>query len=166
MIETYAWVLPRPSKHKYPGSFPLHFEKKLLKLLGIDPEKHSICQPFGGKAESGIRVDVNPETHPDYLWDAHDMKDLFDDNTFDLVILDPPYSNEQNERMYGSKKPLHWGIYTREALRICKPGGFLVIYHKLVTPSIPGAKLMKRILLATRTWHVLRCVHIHQKEMK
>ena len=38
MIPTEAWVLPRPRPDAYVGSFPLHFEKKLHRLMG-EPEK-------------------------------------------------------------------------------------------------------------------------------
>ena len=34
MIPTECWVLPRPRKDYYVGGFPLHFEKKLWRLLG------------------------------------------------------------------------------------------------------------------------------------
>jgi hypothetical protein len=33
-VPTECWVLPRPRKDAYVGSFPLHFEKKLHRLLG------------------------------------------------------------------------------------------------------------------------------------
>jgi len=164
VIENLAWVLPRPrKKNKYIGSFPLHFEKKLLRLLDIDPEKHKILQPFGGMAEYGIRVDINPETNPDILADAHNLN-MFEDEVFDLVILDPPYNDAYNKRLYGIDKPLYWKKYTSEAVRVLKDGGYLVIYHMLATPSIRNTVLVKRIFLETRMWHRLRCIHIHKKD--
>jgi len=164
MIESLAWVLPRPSKSKYIGSFPLHFEKKLLGLLDIDPAKHKILHPFGGKAEYGLRVDINPEVNPDYVGDAHDLS-MFLDNTFDLVVLDPPYSEAYAERLYGTNKfgKLKFRTYTKEAVRVAKEGGFIVMYHYLATPSLINTILVKRIFLETRMWHKLRCIHIHQK---
>ena len=53
-VPTETWVLPRPRKVRYKGGFPLHFEKKLWRLLG---EPVSVLHPFGGKAEIGVRVD-------------------------------------------------------------------------------------------------------------
>ena len=162
MIESLAWVLPRPSKSKYIGSFPLHFEGKLLKELNINPNKHKILHPFGGKAEYGIRVDINPEVKPDYIGDAHNLN-MFGDELFDLVILDPPYSDAYSKKLYGTKK-LKWGQYTKEAVRVLKKQGYLVMYHYLATPRIENTILVKRIFLETRIWHKLRCVHIHLKE--
>lgn len=161
MIENLAWVLPRPSKSKYIGSFPLHFEGKLLKLLGIDPLKQMILHPFGGKAEFGIRCDINPEVEPDYPFDAHNLPAAWSD-LFDLVILDPPYSEEYSKRLYGTGK-VRFKTYTAEAVRVCKEGGLIVMYHYLATPSIRNTILVKRILMETRSWHKARVIHIHQK---
>lgn len=84
MIPTEAWVLPRPRKDAYVGSFPLHFERKLWRLLG-EPEK--VLHPFGGLAEIGDTVDLNATTAPTLVGDAHDL-DWIADDTYDLVILD------------------------------------------------------------------------------
>ena len=161
MIETFAWVLPRPNKSKYRGGFPLHFESKLLKLLSVSPTD-KILHPFGGQAEFGVRVDINSETNPDYVGDAHDLS-MFEDNTFDLVILDPPYNDKYSKDLYDTGK-IRFSKYTSEAVRVCKPGGYVVMYHVYATPSIKGTKLEKRILMETRPWHKARVVHIHKKE--
>ena len=161
MIETVAWVLPRPSKSKYIGSFPLHFERKLLNLLEMNEHDYKILHPFGGKAEFGVRCDINPDVEPDYVCDAHDLP--FENDSFDLVVLDPPYSDDLSSGLYGTGK-LHFKKYTAEAARVCKPGGYVVMYHRSSTPGIVGTKLVKRILIETRIWHQGRIVHIHQKE--
>jgi len=160
MIETLAWVLPRPNKSKYIGSFPLHFEGKLLKLLDIDPKRDRILHPFGGKAEFGIRGDINPEVQPDCVCDAHNLP--FRNNGFDLVILDPPYNEDYAKRLYNTGK-LKFKTYVAEAVRVCKEMGFVVMYHYLATPRIENTILVKRILMETRVWHKARIIHIHQK---
>lgn len=161
MITNLAWVLPRPSKSKYIGSFPLYFESRLLDLLRL-PSDAKILHPFGGRAELGVRVDINPDTNPDYIGDAHNL-DMFGDNIFDLVVLDPPYSDEYSERLYATKG-VKFKKYTAEAIRVCKEGGYIVMYHYLATPSIKGARLVRRVFIETRMWHKLRCVHIHRKD--
>lgn len=163
MIETLAWVLPRPNKSKYIGSFPLHFEKKLLTELSIDPAIHKILHPFGGQAEFGLRLDISGDVTPDFVGDAHKLP--FGDGVFDLVILDPPYTEEYAERLYDTKKygKLKFKTYTAEAVRVCKEYGYVVMYHYLATPSLRNTILAKRILMETRVWHKARVVHIHQK---
>ncbi len=161
MIESLAWVLPRPSKSKYIGSFPLHFEIKLIRELGFNPKKDKILHPFGGHAEYGIRMDINPNVKPDIVGDAHDMH-MLEDNHFDLVILDPPYTNEYSKELYGTGR-LRFKKYTSEAVRVTKPGSYIAMYHFLSTPRLGGTNLLMRIFLETRIWHKLRCVHIYQK---
>lgn len=159
MIDTETWVLPRPSKSKYKGSFPLHFEKKLWKALG-EPKK--VLHPFGGMAEIGDRVDVNEDVNPTWVGDAHNL-DFIADNTYDLVILDPPYDNEQAKKLYGTK-PLKYSKYISEAVRVCKPKGYIAVYHWVMTPRPEGTKLIKRIVILTRVWHRPRVCMIYEKE--
>ncbi len=162
MINNLAWVLPRPRKNnKYIGSFPEHFERRLLELLNIKPSYHLILHPFGGKAEYGFRVDVNRDVTPDIIGDAQCLP--IKDNVFDCVILDPPYSREEAMRLYGTTHP-KFGLYTQEAVRVLKEGGWLVMYHDIATPTIKGTILKKRIFLESRMWHKLRCIHIHKKD--
>lgn len=169
-VPTLAWVLPRPKLDKYPGGFPLHFEKKLIKLLG-DPSP--ILHPFGGMAEYGLRVDLRV-THPleaqfgskvkwkkpDIRADAHNLP--FRDNLFGLVILDPPYSEDESRSLYGIGR-LTYSRYVKEAVSVCKPGGFVVSYHVTITPRPEGTVYCGRILLATRVWHRLRACCIFRK---
>jgi hypothetical protein len=88
---------PRPPKSRYKGGFPLHFEQNLIQLLGY-PDK--VLHPFWGMAEYGTRVELNPAVEPDVVADAHQLP--FRDGEFDAVILDPPYSDEEAERLYGT----------------------------------------------------------------
>jgi SAM-dependent methyltransferase len=162
-VQSVAWCLPRPAKSRYPGAFPLHFEKKLkefLLLLGA-PRTAKILQPFGGKAQLGLRLDLKPEVRPDIIADAHMLPFL--PSTFDVVILDPPFSTHKSITLYATG-PLHFKAYISEAARVLKTGGFLVMYHTHSMPGVPGLKLRARILLETRVNHLARIVHIRQKQ--
>lgn len=83
-IPTETWVLPRPRPDAYVGGFPLHFERKLWRLLG-EPEK--VLHPFGGLAEIGDRVDLNATTSPTFVGDAHDLAALGTDGSVRTVPL-------------------------------------------------------------------------------
>lgn len=166
-IENIAWCLPRPGKVKYPGGFPLHAEIKILREINCDPKKKKdikILHPFGGKAEYGIRVDINSDVKPDYVGDAHNLN-MFANNTFDVVFLDPPYNDEYSRKLYGTPR-LKFEHYTKEAVRVLKEGGYLIMYHYLATPQIAETVLIKRIFIETRPWHRPRIVHIHYKSKK
>jgi len=165
VIPTETWVLPRPRKDAYVGSFPLHFEKKLWRLLGC-PEK--VLHPFGGLCEIGDSVDLNETTTPTWVGDAHDLH-WIPDESYDLVILDPPYSDEEAAWLY-STPPLRRGVYTREALRVLKSGGHLAIYQivqpatpKGPDPSVPVCRLVHRIVVLTRTGHAPRVCFVFVK---
>lgn len=159
-IENLTWCLPRPRrKDKYPGGFPLHFEKKLLELYNW-PEK--ILHPFGGMAEYGDRVDINPEVNPTWVGDAHNM-DWIPNDAYDMVILDPPYDDKQSKKLYNTGK-IKYKEYIREGVRVCKPGGFIAVYHWVITPRPAGTSYHRRIVILTRIWHRPRVCCIFQKE--
>lgn len=158
MVENLAWCLPRPRRNNpIPGCFPQHFEKKLLTLLSW-PEK--VLHPFGGKAEWGLRVDIRLDVIPDVLGDAHNLP--FGDGEFDCVILDPPYNLEYSKRLYQTNN-IHSFQATREAVRVCKEGGYVVWYHLVSMPVPPHTILTHRILLETRLHHAARIIHVYQK---
>jgi SAM-dependent methyltransferase len=159
LIPTDTWVLPRPRKDAYVGSFPLHFEQRLWRLLG-KPAK--VLHPFGGLAEIGDFVDLNPTTAPTWVGDAHDLHFIPDD-TYDLVVLDPPYSNEEAEMLYGTPK-LRPGRFTAEAVRVCKPGGHVAVYHRAQPKRPPGTRLVRRIVVLTRTGHAPRVCFVFEKQ--
>ena len=157
MIPRETWWLPRPRKNKYRGGFPLHFEKKLFELYpSVD-----ILQPFGGMAEYGIRCDVNPEVTPDYVCDAHELP--FADDSYDFVLCDPPYSDDYSRQLYGTGK-LRKGKYISEAVRVCKPSGFVAHYDIVLNPRPEGTSFDRIIVILTRVYHKPRVCCIYRKE--
>lgn len=162
-ITNEAWVLPRPRlNRKYKGGFPMHFEKRILRRLALTPAD-AILHPFGGAAEYGLRIDIKADTKPDIVADAHHLP--IRDGVMQVVIVDPPYNKQYAEQLYDTAKlgPLRFSRYTEEAVRVLAPGGYLVMYHFLTTPRIPGTDLIRRIFVETRVWHSLRSVKIHRK---
>lgn len=164
MIKTICWVLPRPRKNKYKGGFPLHFEKKLIRELGFDEnkDKDKIFHPFGGCSEFGIKNDIRNDIDVDLRNDAHNLKTL-NDNSFQLVIIDPPYNDEESKKLYGTGK-IKYSQYIKEAIRVCKPMGFIAMYHWVMTPRPEGTKYFMRIVILTRVWHRPRVCCIFQKD--
>lgn len=157
MISTISWTLPRPPKSKYKGGFPLFFEENLVKMLGY-PDR--ILQPFGGRAELGIRCDLDPTLEPDVVCDAHKLP--FDDGSFDLVLLDPPYSDEEAATIYGTPK-LRPSVYTREAVRVLAPGGWLVVYGDREPARPVRCNHAYRIVVILRPYHRPRIAMVFQK---
>ena len=158
MIPTITWTLPRPPKSRYKGGFPLYFEENLIKLLGY-PE--TILHPFGGRAEHGIRCDIDPLTEPDRVCDAHALP--FDDEEFDCVILDPPYSNREALELYGTTVPLRPAVFTAEAVRVTKPGGWVVVYTDREPRRPSRCNHTLRIMVVLRPGHSPRVCGVFQK---
>jgi SAM-dependent methyltransferase len=159
VVPRSVWWLPRPKKSKFKGGVPLHFEKKLMNLLG-NPEM--ILQPFGGDGEYGLKVDISRNYCPDVIADAHNLP--FRDNSFDLVLLDPPYSNQYAHTLYGTGE-LHFTKYTSEAVRVAKPNGFIVVYHYYLSPRLCRTSWYHLLVIVTRIFHKARIVSIFRKEM-
>jgi SAM-dependent methyltransferase len=157
MIPSVVWTLPRPPKSRYKGGFPLYFEQNLVQLLGY-PDR--ILHPFGGMAEIGTRVDLNPTVEPDVVADAHALP--FKDESFDLVILDPPYSDEEAMDLYETP-PLKKATYTKEAVRVLREGGWLAVYTDREPARPPRTNHALRILVVLRPNHSPRVCGIFQK---
>jgi hypothetical protein len=168
VIPTECWVLPRPRRDCYVGSFPLHFEQKLVKRVAQlqgrgdwEYGKGNVLHPFGGLSEIGDSVDLNATTTPTWVGDAHNM-DWIADNTYDLVVLDPPYSDRESEELYGTPK-LKPGKFTAEAVRVCRVGGHVAVYHVTQPRRPKGTRLVHRIVVLTRTGHKPRVCFIFEK---
>ena len=156
-IKTETWILPRPRKPYYPGSFPLFFEIKLIRAL--DNPKH-ILHSFGGHSEYGIRIDLNKDVKPDVLANAHNLP--FINNYFDLVICDPPYNDKLSEEMY--KAPvIHYKQYINEAVRVCKPNGYIASYHWHWTTKPQGTEYNRIIVVLPGQNHRARICCIYRK---
>jgi SAM-dependent methyltransferase len=157
VIPTLVWTLPRPPKSRYKGGFPLYFEQNLIQLLGYPAD---ILHPFGGRAEYGVRVDLDATLEPDFVADAHDLP--FPDESFDLVILDPPYSDEEARELYGTPR-LRPGVYTAEAVRVLREGGWLCVYTDREPRRPPRCNHAMRIMVVLRPGHSPRVCGVFQK---
>jgi len=108
----------------------------------------------------GHTVDIKAETNPDEIADCHNLP--LKDNSFQNVFLDPPYSNQESQEIYdtGKLKPT---LYTNEAVRVCKPGGIIAIYHVYWPPVPRGCVYLGIISIITRVYHKPRLCTIFKK---
>ncbi len=65
------------------------FPPKVRKLLEAECAGKKTLQLFGGRATFGVRLDVDPIVRPEVIGDA--WLPPFSRDTFDVVIIDPPY---------------------------------------------------------------------------
>jgi hypothetical protein len=153
-----AWFLPRPRKPYYKGGMPLYCEEWLLDLAKeILGNKHpTILNLFCGMNRYGLRVDIKEDVIPDIIADAHRLSEKLT-TSFDIILADPPYSNEESKQLYNTPK-LNYKKWTAECEKLLNPGGVLIVYHKYIMPN-PNPnkfKVVKRVFIGNRTYHLLR----------
>ena len=162
-----AWYLPRPKPDRYRGGMPLHAEGWLLDLardiLGT-PEAR-VLNLFCGMNTQGYRVDIRTEVKPDLVADVHKLTDYLSQE-FDIILADPPYSNEEAKELYDTPK-LNYKAWTSEATKLLSVGGLLIVYHKYVMPN-PNPEIyqvIKRVFIGNRIYHIPRvAIYFVKKE--
>lgn len=97
-----GWYFWRSKKDNIYGGYPDRYLKKVYSLF---PDAENVLHLFSGglsKEEKGIRFDINLNYKPDIVGDVRDLSKIFKENSFDLVIADPPYEKKDFE-IYGCK---------------------------------------------------------------
>lgn len=94
---------------------------KLNSLVGLDGKK--VLHLFSGKSKVGETCDINAYFEPNHVIDCT-TKLPFEDESYDVVLAEPPYYAGHD---YGVKPY----SFVKEACRVLKIGGFLVILHML-----------------------------------
>lgn len=104
------------------GAYPSGFVKWLVAegwLFG------AVCHLCAGRVDGGFRVDIRSEMNPDLVADARNTG--LEADRFDSVAIDPPYSKELAQKLYGTAE--HFASineFVKEAMRIVKPGGTVI----------------------------------------
>ena len=163
-----AWFLPRPKKDRYKGGMPLYCEEWLIELAkDILGQKYiTLLNLFCGMNRLGMRVDIKKEVGPDLECDAHKVAAYFESESFDVILADPPYSEKESKELYGTGK-LNYMKWTKQCDLLLKDGGLLIVYHKYIMPNpAPGKyKVVKRVFVGNRTYHVPRVAIYFQKNI-
>lgn len=163
-----AWFLPRPKPDHYKGGMPLYAEEWLLDLAKdiLKKDNPKILNLFCGMNKQGTRVDIKKEVNPDICCDAHEVSEFFEYDSFDIVLADPPYSDEESEQLYGTPK-INYKNWTNECDLLLKENGLLIVYHKYVMPNPNPEKyeVVKRVFIGTRTYHLPRVAIFFRKKL-
>lgn len=87
-----------------------------------------------------IRNDVDPEKPAEYHLDVVNLTDELEEQSFDTIVFDPPFSDNQAESTYGvdvRTNPGNNKQATREFHKLLKPNG-VVIQLGFTTTCMPG----------------------------
>jgi hypothetical protein len=120
-----TWLLGQnyQAKQGYHGEYPPNYLRRVRTLF---PDKQRVLHLFAGKVDvtafPGHTVDINPALNPDWLEDGQTLKTV-PVEYYDLVLADPPYSNEDANH-YGT--PMINRNTTMQTLKRLKPGAHIV----------------------------------------
>jgi len=167
-----AWFLPRPKPDHYKGGMPLYCEKWLLELAQdiLNKKPITVLNLFCGMNKRGVRIDINPEVKPDFCIDIHKLskylnKEVWKDFKFDVILADPPYSDDESKQLYGTGK-LNYSKWSKEVDKFLRVGGLFIVYHKFIVPNPNPEKyrVEKRVFVGNRVWHLPRIAIYFRKE--
>lgn len=124
------WAMPNKN------TFEILPIKKLISEE-VDLSKYWI-DPFANRNKvASVTNDLSLEYDTDYHLDALDFMKIFEDNSVDGVLYDPPYSPRQVSECYNdvgynvtwdTTKASFWGNHKREISRIVKIGGKVITF--------------------------------------
>ncbi len=146
-----VWALSPPS-NGYPGAFPAGLIKNIKRQGWWGRDR---LWMFSGSFHDrgGTTVDIQPEirskagkllARPTVVADCEELP--FDDESFDLVTLDPPYSELEAQELYGLPY-CNIPKVVNEAARVCRPGGRVLMLHRLIPWAGPWESKHKKRLV-------------------
>lgn len=151
------------------------FNLPMVKEL-IDKYKRNgiIIKPFENKVFT-FNTDINSENYSmDHNMDAMDFLHIFQDNSVEMVLFEPPFSPKQISNYYkkmGKKveqsttQASFWSNYKKEISRVTKPNG-IVMTNSWNSGGIGkkyGFEIIEILLIAHGGWHNDSIVTIEKK---
>lgn len=163
-LDTSTWLCgPPPAKgqyQRYPGRFIYNLKNIYLK------DGMHILEMFSGSSDlGGVTTDLREETGCDIACPFNDIP--LPNNTFDLVLADPPYNigfaNVWTTHKEDLPKPKH---ILREASRLTKPGGLILILHVIIIPAYKAFRVSRIALhpILTGPNNAIRVLNVFRKQ--
>ena len=123
---------------RYPGRFWYNF----LRTYSLDQTEDKVLHMFSGSMDWGDTTDLRAETGATFVGPYDDLP--IEDNVYDFVIADPPYTmgfaNEWITHKKDLPKPKRILL---EAARVTKPNGIIAIMHVILIPAYKVANVKR-----------------------
>jgi len=159
------WAMPNKN------TFSIKPIEELIKrhLTGVSVD------PFANSNKlATLTNDINHDFDTDYHLDALEFLKMFDDNSVDVVLFDPPYSPRQISECYKSlnmtvnmqtTQSSFWGNIKKEIARITDIGGKVITcgWNSGGVGKSLGFKQIEILLVPHGGWHNDTIVTIEQK---
>lgn len=93
-----------------------------------------VLNPFAGETElsrykrgiTEVRNDLNPERPAEYHTDAAELGEIFEENSFDVIVLDPPFDQTQSDEHYDGLHARDMGTIRKNLSPLVRPGGRMI----------------------------------------
>lgn len=133
------------------------------------------CDPFARNADLATYTnDINPDTKAQYHKDALEFLQMWNNDSMDGVLYDPPYSPRQIKECYdGIGKSLtskdttaaFWGRQKKEIGRIVKQGGYVLSFgwNSGGIGKKYGFEIVEILMVAHGGWHNDTICTVEQK---
>jgi len=164
MIMERKWSMPNGKTFTIKPIREL-IESELVEGIVIDPfaNEASIKKVMTNK-QKYISNDLDTIYNTDYHLDALDFLKMFEDNSVDMVLYDPPYSPRQVSECYTSLKKTvnmqttqssYWGNQKKEIARILVPNGKVITFgwNSGGIGKTKGLEISKLLLVPHGGWH-------------
>lgn len=112
-------------------------------------------------ARGGVRVDLRAGARPDVFGDGRRLP--FRSDVFDAVLLDPPYSVEYAETLYGVEYPRPSHLLV-EAARVVRPGGAIGFLHFLVPVPPPRCRIERVVGVTQGLGYRIRAFTLYRRD--
>ena len=139
-----------------------------IKAIGDLINKYAngvIIDPFANSNKfATITNDLDPQYDTTYHMDALDFLKMFDDESVDVVLFDPPYSPRQISECYKkldmsvdmkTTQASYWSNQKAEIGRIVKPGGYVITcsWNSGGIGKKYGFDIQEILMVAHGGWH-------------
>lgn len=134
-----------------------------------------IIDPFANQNKiASITNDLNPEYNTDYHMDATEFLKMFDENSVDTVLYDPPYSPRQVSECYKNlgqavnmqtTQANYWSKQKKQIARIVKTNGIVITcsWNSGGIGKKYGFKIEEILLVPHGGWHNDTIVVVERK---
>lgn len=134
-----------------------------------------IIDPFANKNKiATITNDLDEQYDTNYHMDATDFLKMFEDNSVDMVLYDPPYSPRQVSECYKNlgkavnmqtTQAAYWSNQKKEIGRILKPNGIVITcgWNSGGIGKKYGMEIQEILLVPHGGWHNDTIVTVEKK---
>lgn len=159
-----VWSIGNSYKNatSYYGCYPHSYLKRIGSMF---PDAQRTLHLFSGSIPRGpyTTFDINPTLNPSVAGDAEKLSSYFEPGQFDLILADPPYSQDDADH-YDCKMPNRFKV-VKECYKVLEPGGILVwMDERLPMYRKVEFKRFGEIMITRSTNHRVRAVFLFERE--